>query len=246
MPFDWTVLQWQITVDDGNGAADLQEVRLVVDDADSAESASDRGTLSFTRTGPAADPLTVLYSLQGDAVNGDDYERLPGSVTIPPGAASAPLLITPIDDGTFEGTESVIVALLPSTDYAAVPPLLALVQIFDDDGASVTLVASDPSASEGGDAGTFTIRRTGGNLNAPLLVQVNRGGTAISGRDYVALGGANFFVTIPANALSATVTITAIADAIAEAPETVTLAINPNAAYVIGTPAQATVTIYSP
>jgi hypothetical protein len=73
-------------------------------------------------------------------------------------------------------------------------------------------------------------------------VFVTRSGTASTGSDYASLGGTTFLVTIPANATSAVVTVTPLADALFEPPETVILTIGVSADYVIGT-ASATVTI---
>src|SRR6266436_7499598 len=61
--------------------------------------------------------------------------------------------------------------------------------------AVVTVIASDPSASEiGPDSGTFTVFRTGATSNS-LNVFVHIGGTASNGVDYETLAS---FVTIPA------------------------------------------------
>jgi hypothetical protein len=124
-----------------------------------------------------------------------------------------------------------------------VVPRLAGVTIVDDDGAVVTIEATDPAASESGDTGTFAVTRIGGDLTAALQVIVARSGTATNGSDYASIGGASFIVVIPANQLTATVTIVPIADTIVEGSETVTLTISPRAVYVIGTPGSATVTI---
>ena len=71
-------------------------------------------------------------------------------------------------------------------------------------------------------------------------MQYSVGGTATSGADYAALTGT---VTIPAGQASATVTVTPVNDAGSEGDETVLLTLTANAAYSVGTPAAATVTI---
>ncbi|PYJ96564.1 MAG: hypothetical protein DME23_20050, partial [Verrucomicrobia bacterium] len=73
----------------------------------------------------------------------------------------------------------------------------------------VTVVASDPDASEiGPDTGTFTVSRTG-PTNTELNVFYRVGGTAKPGADYKALSG---HVTIPAGLASADITVTPIPD----------------------------------
>ena len=79
----------------------------------------------------------------------------------------------------------------------------------DTNLAVVTIVASDPSASEiGPDTGTFTVSRTG-PTNNDLLVFYHADGTAAPGVDYQALPG---HVTIPAGASAADITVTPISD----------------------------------
>src|SRR2546425_1270317 len=73
----------------------------------------------------------------------------------------------------------------------------------------VTILASDPNASEiGPDSGAFTVSRTG-PTNRELTVFYGVGGTAQPGVDYQPLSG---HVTIPAGTLSADITVTPISD----------------------------------
>jgi hypothetical protein len=76
-------------------------------------------TFTFKRTGPTDRGLLVFYSVGGTAENGVDYRPIGTRVLIPPGAASAPVVIEPIDDRLVEGTESVSVTIEP-------PPLLSM------------------------------------------------------------------------------------------------------------------------
>jgi Bacterial Ig domain len=71
---------------------------------------------------------------------------------------------------------------------------------------TVTLVATDPIASQGGDPGAFTVFRHG-NTNLTLNVFYQIGGTASNGVDYAQLGN---WVVIPAGAPSGSITITPI------------------------------------
>src|SRR5213079_1666649 len=105
---------------------------------------------------------------------------------------------------------------------------------------TVSVAATDPNAAEQGtDPGTFTISRTGDTSSA-LTVNYTLGGTAQNGTDYQPLGTS---VTIAAGASSATVTVTPIDDSQVEGDETVVLTLASDAAYNIGSPASATITI---
>jgi hypothetical protein len=105
----------------------------------------------------------------------------------------------------------------------------------------VTIAATDPNASETGpDPGIFTVTRTG-PTTSPLTVNYTVGGTATPGSDYVALSGS---VVILSGQSSAQIVVTPIDDAVVnEGDETVIATLTANAAYLIGAPSSATVTI---
>jgi Divergent InlB B-repeat domain len=107
---------------------------------------------------------------------------------------------------------------------------------------TVTLVAIDPTATEAGPTtGTFTVTRTGSTATA-LAVNLTYGGTATPGVDRLLMP---LTVIIPAGAVSATITITPIDDALVEPNETTIATLSANAAYSLGTATTATVTIIS-
>jgi subtilisin family serine protease/subtilase family serine protease len=106
----------------------------------------------------------------------------------------------------------------------------------------VKLAATDNTATEAGPtSGTLTITRVG-NTDADLEVRYTVGGTAISGSDYETIPNS---VTIPAGEDSATITVTAIDDTLAENDESVTLTLASDPAYIVSANSSATVTIKS-
>jgi K319L-like, PKD domain/PKD domain/Calx-beta domain len=218
-------------------------VTLVVSDGAASEAGPDPGSFLVSRTGPTTGPLTVFYDVVGSATPGVDYQALPGSVSIPAGAASAPIVVTPIDDSLVEGAENVLLTLRTDPAYVVAVPAIAALNIADDDLGMVTIVATDPEASEAGlDTGSFTLSRTG-DTGAALLVILARGGTATNASDYASLGGPSFTVTIPAGESAVTLTLTPLADNLVEGDETVVLTVSPSLDYVVGLPAAATATI---
>ena len=104
---------------------------------------------------------------------------------------------------------------------------------------SVSVQASDATATEGEDTGAFTISRTGDPTSA-LTVTFTVSGTATSGVDYTSLG---MSATIPAGQSSALVTVTTINDAQSETTESVLLTLALDAAYNLGSPTTATVNV---
>ena len=97
----------------------------------------------------------------------------------------------------------------------------------------VTLVATDPVAADGGNAGAFTFNLFP-NAPGPLTVPYNVGGAAVAGTDYPALNGS---VSVPAGAGSAAVPVTAL-NRHGGRPRTVAvvLAVGGSAGYTVGNP----------
>lgn len=219
--------------------AGVPTVSVVSSDSAAAEAGLNTGTFSISRTGATTSDLVVNYTITGTATSGTDY-TISGSGTIPTGSSSTTITVTPIDDATYEGNETVILTLTSDAAYGIGASPNATVNIADDDGV-VTVVATDAAAAEAGlDTATFTISRTGSTASA-LTVNYAMSGTAASGSDYNAMSGS---VIIGAGSASASVTLVPIDDTSPEGSQTaiMTLTANP-ATYAVGTPSSATVTI---
>lgn len=213
------------------------------------ESLAATGLFTVTRTGSNAASLTVNYTVSGTATPGSngqagaDYVALPGSVTISQGSNSATIVVTPINDSSAEGNESVVVALGASAAYSVGAPASATVTIVDDEPPppTVSLTVTDGSATEGSasDKGIITVNRTG-SLAASLTVFYALSGSAINGTDYELLPGS---ITIEAGSNTASVFITTREDTFNEGSETVVITLTASGAYVLGSPITGTVTI---
>lgn len=222
-------------------------VTVEATDATAAEAGVDPGTFTIRLSRPAASNITVRYTMGEEARNGVDYQTLSGSVTVPAGASSATVTVIPIDDSTLESNEPLILMLFGYTGapYIVGRPDGAVVTIADNDAPpvrpTVTVVASDPQASEAGETGTFTIR-----LSSPapssFSVRYAMGEQAKNGVDYQSLSGS---VTVQAGASSATVTLIPINDSVRESSEPAMLMLigYTGAPYIVGQPTGATVTI---
>ena len=95
---------------------------------------------------------------------------------------------------------------------------------------TISVVATQPNASEDGTTGTFTISRTGDTSGA-LTVYYAMSGAASNGVDYVTLPGVT---NIPAGASSVDVVLTPIADLIPEPTETAIMTLSSQPSYFIG------------
>jgi hypothetical protein len=224
-------------------------VTITAPDASAAEPA-DNGSFTVSRTGSTSASLRVYYSISGStASSGADYASLPGYVDIPSGQSSALISVVVIDDITVESSETVnltIRSIPPYTTYTIGSPSNAAVTIADNDSQqpqgepTVTITAPDASAAEPANNGSFRVSRTGATTSSLRVYYSTGGSTAISGADYAALPG---YVDIPSGQSSANISVVVIDDITVENSETVQLAISSNAAYTIGSPSNAAVTI---
>jgi hypothetical protein len=105
---------------------------------------------------------------------------------------------------------------------------------------TISVTVSPSSVTEGNDA-TFTASSSF-VLSQPVTVKYAIRGTATNGTDYT-LSGTAGQVTIAAGQSSATVTLHAIADHVAERSETAIMAIGKGGGYAVGNPNKATVKI---
>ena len=205
-------------------------VNVFATDADAAEQSQDPGVFTFTRTNTNGS-LVVNYTISGTGTNGTDYSSIASSVTFAAGSSTTTVTITPIDDSTAEGPETVILSINSSTNYFTGTSSSDTVTIADNES-TVTLVATDAAAAEQDqDPGVFTFTRT--NTTGTLVVNYNPSGTATSGSDFSALAGS---MTFPAGSSTATVTVTPIDDATGEGNETAILTIASNSSYLLAHP----------
>ncbi|TWU48879.1 Endo-1,4-beta-xylanase Z precursor [Rubripirellula tenax] len=97
---------------------DRPTVRIFAETPIAAEGSGSSASFQVVRDGGSiSHPLTVHYVTGGSATAGSDYTALSGTVTIPPFAESATILVTPTVDSDIEGDESVTIQLKAGVDY---------------------------------------------------------------------------------------------------------------------------------
>lgn len=186
---------------------------------------------------PSQEDLPVTFSLGGTADSSGTYQDynlssadavLSGTtLTLPGGASSVHLTVTPVNDTLVEGSESLIVNLEgPTTGLVIVTSVetdkTATMTIADDDTATLTISASG-SPAEGGANGTFTIS-TSKISQTSTTIEYSITGTAANGSDYTSAGAAlSGTVIIPAFTTSVDLPITIVNDLIVEDTETIAL-----------------------
>lgn len=102
----------------GGGSSDMS---VAVGNATASRIGPTSGTFTITRTGNTANAMTVNFTLSGSAVNGTDYNTVPTSVTIPAGATSATITITPKVSSSLAPDKEVVLTISGDAGLAAGP-----------------------------------------------------------------------------------------------------------------------------
>ncbi len=113
------------------------------------EDGLDPGTMRFSRSGSTASNLNVSYTVGGTAINGTDYVTLPGSATIPAGAAFVDVPVTPKNDLIKEVNETVIATLSASAAYNIGAPSSATVTITEGEDLIISKLLAPVGANPG-------------------------------------------------------------------------------------------------
>ncbi|HZQ48199.1 MAG TPA: Ig-like domain-containing protein, partial [Verrucomicrobiae bacterium] len=128
-----------------------------------ASLSGDTGTFTVYRTGGSvSNSLNVFYNIGGTASNGVDYVTLPNSVTIPAGATSAQITVTPINDSALDGNETVALTLTQPPYLSA--PLMYLVG--NPSNAVVTILGNLPPTV------SIVAPTNGASFTAPANIQI--------------------------------------------------------------------------
>ncbi|WP_461782851.1 SdiA-regulated domain-containing protein [Prosthecobacter sp.] len=111
-------------------------VSITATDANAAEASTDSGTFRISRTGSTTLAMDVLYGIStgsGQATSDDYTPALGTTATIPAGASFVEVTITPVDDSSIEGSETLTMTLGDTGSYDVGSPASAMVTITDND-----------------------------------------------------------------------------------------------------------------
>ena len=148
-------------------------VTLTVAAATATEAGTTPGMFTISRGVAAPSSLAVGLTITGTAARGSDYVDTGTSATIPAGAASVNVLITPIDDANVEGNETVNFTVQTSTSYVVGSPASGTVTIVSDDTAPDLVISSVVAPTTGGaglDIEVTDVTKNQGTGSSPVSV----------------------------------------------------------------------------
>ncbi len=173
-----------------------------------------RATLSATST----QDVTVNLAFTGSATFNADYSASNNSLLILAGQSSGSIILTGLNDATFEGNESVIIDVTSVTNGTENGVQQVTATISDDDTVpSVTLSLSGSPLAESGGVATVTATLSNPSTQ-PVTVNLGLSGTATNTSDYSASG---LSLVIPAGSLTGAMTVTGLNDATFEGSESI-------------------------
>ena len=211
----------------------------------SVNEATGEAVIEVTLSRAAATIVTVDYATSnGTAVAPGDYATTSGTLTFNIGELSKTFAVPVLNDGTFEGSETVNLVLNNVTPVVGATlgiPTNAVLTITDGT-VQPTVKFSSATYSVGEAAGTATITAT---LSAPSSTPVTvnyatSNGTAIAPGDYTATSGS---LTFAAGETSKTFPVAIFNDALDEVDEVINLTLSTPGNATLGIPNKATLTI---
>lgn len=236
---------YSYTIDDNDALSALPLLAFAAGTSSVVESAGS-AILQVSLSDPAVTNVNVDYAVTAaTATDGVDYTLAAGTLVFAPGELVKGIAAQVFDDALLETiSETVEVTLSNAVGASLGAQAIHTLTITDDDLPVVSIVANDATATEAaGDGGQFTVSRTGsttGDLVVNFAIATGTG-RATAGTDFTSIGTS---VTIPDGQVSVVINVLPIQDATNEGSETLQLTLSAQAAaYSVGTPAVATVTI---
>ena len=194
----------------------------------SASSVSEDGsaiTLTATLSNATTADVTVTLSTGGTATEGTDYANL-SDITVSAGDTTGTTSLTPTNDSTFEGDETITVDIDTVSGGSATENGTQQVSItFQEDDPGPTLTISDVTTSDESAANaqvTVTLCPEASGLSATVDYETSDG-TATAGSDYTSTSGT---LTFTAGQTSKTINVPILADTTDENDETITLTLS--------------------
>lgn len=222
---------------------DLPSASITVSPASVVENDGPNLVYTVALGAAATAPLTINYTIGGDAINGNDYAPIGTSVVIAAGATSQTIMVNPNNNGTIEPDETVVITLAPGAGYTVGAPASATGTILNDDFPSISV--TDVTVAEGNSGTTnavFTVQLSAPATSAGVTFDIATfASTATAGEDFVP--NSQTAVVIPGGASSATFTVLVNGDVLNEGDERFFVRIaNVTGAFVNGSQGTGTIT----
>ena len=199
-------------------------VSITATDANAAEASTDSGTFRISRTGSTTLAMNVLYGIatgSGQATSDDYTPAIGTTATIPAGASFVDVTITPVDDSSIEGSETLTLTLGDTGSYDVGSPASDMVTIIDNDvnlpptavAFANTVAILSESANTAADVrvADITVTDDGNGTNSLSVSGADAASFSITGTSlYLKAGTALSFATKPSYSVTVNVDDTTV------------------------------------
>jgi hypothetical protein len=194
-------------------------VTLSIDQASMVE-ATGTSTVTATLSSKSERPVTIDLAYTGTATNATDYSSSALQIVIPAGNLIGTVTLTAVQDTLDEINETILIDIVGATNGEEFGVQQVAMMITDDDTPpSVALSVAPTSIAE--TAGVATVTATlSMESGQDVTVDLTFSGTASNLSDYIRSASQ---IVIPAGKTTGTVTLTAVADTVADGNETVVI-----------------------
>ncbi|NLS76209.1 MAG: S8 family serine peptidase [Chloroflexi bacterium] len=191
---------------------------------------------------PAARAVTVAYATtDGSALAGQDYTSASGTLTFAPGETVAELAVPLLDDNRDEPDQELWVTLSDPVNGRLGAPAAASLTIVDNDGPpEVNFKLSSAYVNESAGVAEVVVRLSPASELPVTVAYATQAGTATSGTDYAEASGT---VDLAPGVTSAAVRVAIWDDVLAEADETILLALSDPDHAILGSRSSSTLMI---
>ncbi|WP_287738211.1 Calx-beta domain-containing protein, partial [Microcystis sp. M048S1] len=201
---------------------DLPSITLAISPSSVTEDGTSNLIYTFTRTGDTTNPLTVNYTVEGTATNGNDYTCIPTSVTFAANSATATVTVDPTPDTIVESDETVILTLASGTGYTVGTTTPVTGTINNDDFSQLSI--NNITVVEGLDNNAILTVTVDNPNPQPISFNYTTGPIdATADVDYTSKTGT---ITIAANTATATISIPLLNDNLNEPDEVFTVTLS--------------------
>ncbi len=201
---------------------DLPSITLAISPSSVTEDGTSNLIYTFTRTGDTTNPLTVNYTVEGTATNGNDYTSIPTSVTFAANSATATVTVDPTPETIVESDETVILTLASGTGYTVGTTTPVTGTINNDDFSQLSI--NNITVVEGLDNNAILTVTVDNPNPQPISFNYTTGPIdATADVDYTSKTGT---ITIAANTATATISIPLLNDNLNEPDEVFTVTLS--------------------
>jgi hypothetical protein len=206
--------------------------------------AGQSATITVTADQAPVSDTQVVFSVSGSAQAGSDYVAFTPAVILPAGQTTASVTVTTKATTTVKPARTIVLSLAASGAYKVGPIGTATVTIAATSGSAAIPVVTIRGASlriNAGQPAQFTIGLDRA-LSDQLQISVAYGGNAIAGADFSPASG---LLVVPPGQTTLQVTVPTLDNGVVQNDKLLTVSLQPDPAYTVGSPSSAASVIVS-